>query len=124
VCTNPLQYTNSSNVSPIVKKGRARRDGKSLVLGKARVVSYEDLEVARAKRAEKEADKAARSSRGRKRKGMQGSAEGSAQAETQEPASTAIHVAPRKALFSAYIGALAFSNSDRQPKDTCIVSVA
>jgi hypothetical protein len=39
-------------------ESRSRRAEKSLVLGKARVMSYEDLQVARAKRAEKEADKA------------------------------------------------------------------
>jgi hypothetical protein len=68
-------------------EGRSRRAENSLVLGKARVISYEDLEVARIKRAKKESDKAARNQRGRKRKGrvqeicMQGIAEGAAQAE-------------------------------------------
>jgi hypothetical protein len=37
-------------------------------LGKARVMSYEDLQVARAKRAEKEADKAGKKKQGRKRR--------------------------------------------------------
>ena len=39
-------------------ESKARRSTKSLVLGKARVMSYEDLEVARVKRAAKDAAKA------------------------------------------------------------------
>jgi hypothetical protein len=43
-------------------KSRSGRAGNSLVLGKARFVSCGDLEVARAKWAEKEVDRAARKS--------------------------------------------------------------
>jgi hypothetical protein len=39
-------------------EAKVRRSTKSLVLGKARVMSYEDLEAARLKRLQKEADKA------------------------------------------------------------------
>ena len=47
---------------------KVRRSTKSIVLGKARVMSYEDLVAARAKRMEKEASKAAKTKRARKRK--------------------------------------------------------
>jgi hypothetical protein len=49
-------------------EAKVRRSTKSLVLGKAKVMSYEDLEAARLKRLQKEADKASKSKRGRKRK--------------------------------------------------------
>lgn len=50
-------------------EGKVRRATKSLVLGKAKVMSYEDLEEARAKRAAKDAAKAkGKGTRGRKRK--------------------------------------------------------
>lgn len=60
------------------------------------MISYEDLEVAGADCAQKEADK---NKRGRKREGkvqatcVQGTAEGAAQAETQESASVLPQVA-------------------------------
>jgi hypothetical protein len=50
-------------------EAKFRRSTKSLVLGKARVMSYEDLEAARSKRLQKETDKASKSTRGRKCKG-------------------------------------------------------
>jgi hypothetical protein len=50
-------------------EAKVRRSTKSLVLGKAKVMSYEDLEEARAKRAAKDAAKAkGKGKRGRKRK--------------------------------------------------------
>jgi len=50
-------------------EAKVRRSTKSLVLGKAKVMSYEDLEKARAKRATKDAAKAkGKGKRGRKRK--------------------------------------------------------
>jgi hypothetical protein len=53
----------------INNEGKVRRSAKSLVLGKARVMSYEDLEDARAKRAAKDAAKGkTKGKRGRKRK--------------------------------------------------------
>ena len=54
----------------INNEAKVRRSTKSLVLGKAKVMSYEDLEEARAKRAEKEAVNEAKGKgkRGRKRK--------------------------------------------------------
>jgi len=50
-------------------EAKVRRSTKSLVLGKARVISYEDLEAVRLKRLQKEADKASKSKRGQRRKG-------------------------------------------------------
>jgi hypothetical protein len=47
---------------------KVRRSTKSVVLGKAKVMSYEDLEEARAKRAAKEQVTASTGGRGRKRK--------------------------------------------------------
>jgi hypothetical protein len=50
-------------------EAKVRRSTKSLVLGKAKVMSYEDLEEARAKRAAKDAAKAkGKGKRGRRRK--------------------------------------------------------
>jgi hypothetical protein len=48
-------------------EAKVRRSTKSVVLGKAKVMSYEDLEEARAKRAEKEAAKEAKG-KGKRRK--------------------------------------------------------
>jgi hypothetical protein len=60
-----IQFLNTIN-----NEAKVRRSTKALVLGKAKVMSYEDLEEARAKRAEKEAAKEAKGKgkRGRKRK--------------------------------------------------------
>jgi septum formation inhibitor MinC len=57
-------------LTTINNEAKVRRSTKSLVLGKAKVMSYKDLEEARAKRAEKEAAKEAKGKgkRGRKRK--------------------------------------------------------
>ena len=57
-------------LTTINNEAKVRRSTKSLVLGTAKVMSYEDLEEARAKRAEIEAAGAAKgkSNRGRKRK--------------------------------------------------------
>jgi hypothetical protein len=57
-------------LTTINNEAKVRRLTKSLVLGKAKVISYEDLEEARAKRAEKEAAREAKGKdkRGRKSK--------------------------------------------------------
>jgi hypothetical protein len=57
-------------LNTINNEDKVRRPTKSLVLGKAKVMSYKDLEEARAKRADKEAAKEAKGKgkRGRKRK--------------------------------------------------------
>jgi len=62
---NQIEILNAIN-----NEAKVRRSTKSLVLGKAKVMSYEDLEEARAKRADKEAAKEAKGKgkRGRKRK--------------------------------------------------------
>lgn len=62
-------------------EANVRRETKSLVLGKAKVMSYEDLVEARVKRTEKDARKAAEKQR-RKRKGEQ---EGNPDALYQAP---------------------------------------
>lgn len=49
-------------------EAKDRRSTKSLVLGKAKVMSYEDLEEAPAKRAAKDQAEAVKGKRGRKRK--------------------------------------------------------
>ncbi len=53
-------------------EAKVRRSTKSIILGKAKVMSYEDLEEARSKRAEKEAAKSAKGKgrRGRKPKNI------------------------------------------------------
>jgi hypothetical protein len=64
-------------LTTINNEAKVRRSTKSLVLGKAKVMSYEDLEEARAKRVVKDAAKAAKGKgkRGRKRKGATPEAE-------------------------------------------------
>lgn len=52
----------------INREAKTRRSTKSVVLGKAKVMSFEDLEEARAKRAAKEQALAGKPKRGRKRK--------------------------------------------------------
>jgi hypothetical protein len=47
-------------LNTINNKAKVQRSTKSLVLGKAKVISYKDLEEARAKRAKKEAAKEAK----------------------------------------------------------------
>lgn len=49
-------------------EAKVRRSTKSVVVGKAKVMSYEDIEEARAKRAAKEEATAGKGKRGRKRK--------------------------------------------------------
>jgi hypothetical protein len=49
-------------------EAKVRRTIKSVVLGKAKVISYEDLEEARAKRTTKEKATVGKGKRGRKRK--------------------------------------------------------
>jgi hypothetical protein len=56
-------------------EAKVRRSTKSVVLGKAKVMSYEDLEEARAKRAAKEQAEASKGKRGRKRKNQAPEAE-------------------------------------------------
>ena len=51
----------------INNEAKVRRSTKSVVLGKAKVMSYEDLEEARAKRAAKEKTSSGKGKRGRKR---------------------------------------------------------
>jgi hypothetical protein len=65
-----LQEDRIQFLTTINNEAKVRRSTKSLVLGKAKVMSYEDLEEARAKRADKEAAKEAKDKgkRGRKRK--------------------------------------------------------
>jgi hypothetical protein len=62
---NQIEFLNTIN-----NETKVRRSTKSLVLGKAKVMSYKDLKEAQAKRAEKEAAKEAKGKgkRGRKRK--------------------------------------------------------
>jgi hypothetical protein len=66
-----LQEDRIQFLTTINDEAKVRRSTKSLVLEKAKVMSYEDLEEARAKRAEKEAAKEAKGKgkRGRKCKG-------------------------------------------------------
>ena len=63
-----LQDDRIQFLTTINDEAKVRRSTKSLVLGKAKIMSYEDLEEARAKRAEKEAAKEAKGKgkRGRK----------------------------------------------------------
>ncbi|KAF2023967.1 hypothetical protein EK21DRAFT_79734, partial [Setomelanomma holmii] len=55
-------------LSKMNNEAKVRRSTKSQVLGKAKVMSYEDLEEAQAKRKEKEKAVAGKAARGRKRK--------------------------------------------------------
>jgi hypothetical protein len=55
-------------MSRMNSEAKARRSSKSQVLGKAKVMSYQDLEEARAKRNAKEKAVRDKATRGRKRK--------------------------------------------------------
>ncbi|KAF4612600.1 hypothetical protein G7Y89_g15579 [Cudoniella acicularis] len=61
-------------LSSINNEAKVRRSTKSVVLGKAKVMSYEDIEEARAKRAAKEEATAGKGKCGRKRKSSAGEA--------------------------------------------------
>jgi hypothetical protein len=85
-CTKAFQKSSADGIlkddrieflTTINNEAKVRRSTKSLVLGKAKVMSYEDLEEARAKRVVKDAAKAAKGKgkRGRKRKGATPEAE-------------------------------------------------
>lgn len=100
-------------LSKINNEAKVRRSTRSVVLGKAKVMSYEDLEEARAKRAAKEKATAAKGKgkRGRKRKNPAPEAEAEAEAETnslEEEVGSSLpknkvarmsEVEPAKALF-------------------------
>jgi hypothetical protein len=91
IARSALQQERIQFLLDINNEAKVRRSTKSLVLGKARVMSYEDLEAVRAKRAEKEASKATKNKRGGKRKGGTGAQgtcmpETAAQIEAREPA--------------------------------------
>jgi DDE superfamily endonuclease len=65
-----LQRDQIRFLSKVNNEAKVRRSTKSVVLGKAKVMSYEDLEEARAKRAAKEQAMAGKGKRGRKRKNL------------------------------------------------------
>ena len=95
-CTKAFQKSSAQSIlqedriqflTTINNEAKVRRSTKSLVLGKAKVMSYEDLVEARAKRVVKEATRAAKGKgkRGRKRKSSTLEAEGdTAEEDTAE----------------------------------------
>jgi hypothetical protein len=68
IARGALQQEQIEFLHEINNEAKVRRTTKSHVLGRAKVMSYEDLEAARAKRKEKEAGKLDKQKRGRKRK--------------------------------------------------------
>lgn len=77
ICTKAFQKSSAKSIlqedriqflTTINNEAKVRRSTKSLVLGKAKVMSYEDLEVARAKRVVKESTQAAKCKGKRDRK--------------------------------------------------------
>ena len=105
IARSALQQERIQFLLDINNEAKVRRSTKSLVLGKARVMSYKDLEAARANRAEKEASKATKNKRGGKCKGgtrargtcMLGTAAEAAQIEAREPADITLQVAGTEA---------------------------
>jgi len=80
VAKGALQQDQIRFLTTINNEAKVRRSTKSLVLGRAKVMSYEDLEEARAKRAEKAAEEAKdKGKRGRKCKSAM------PEADTPEP---------------------------------------
>jgi hypothetical protein len=63
-----LLHDQNQSLTEINKEAKVRRSTRSVVLGKAKVMSFEDLEEARAKRAAKEKTSLGKVKRGRKRK--------------------------------------------------------
>jgi hypothetical protein len=98
-------------LNTINNEAKVRRSTKSLVLGKAKVMSYEDLEEARAKRAEKEAAKEAKGKgkRGRNRKRATPETDASEPDEPDEPEPSAkmmrMSIAPSRASVVQMSGA-------------------
>jgi hypothetical protein len=79
-----LLHDRNQVVTAMNNEAKVRRSTKSVVLGKAQVMSYEDIEEARVKRATKEATKG-KGKRGRKRKNVEleaGEAEPESEGET------------------------------------------
>ena len=77
ICTKAFQKSSAKSIlqedriqflTTINNEAKVRRSTKSLVLGQAKVMSYEDLEVARAKRVVKESTQAAKGKGKRDRK--------------------------------------------------------
>lgn len=68
IARGSLQQERIQFLQEMNNEAKVRRTAKSNVLGRAKVMSYEDLEAARAKREEKEAGNANKQRRGRKRK--------------------------------------------------------
>ena len=105
IARGALQQERIRSLLKTNNEAKVRRTTKSLVLGKAKVMSYEDLEAARAKRAEREASKATKNKRGGKCKGgtrargtcMLGTAAEAAQIEAREPADITLQVAGTEA---------------------------
>jgi len=100
-----IEFLNTIN-----NEAKVRRSTKSLLLGKAKVMSYEDLEEARAKRAEKDAAKETRGKckRGRKRKSA------ALKAEEPEPNAKVVRMseapAPARASVIQMSGTLVAEN--------------
>lgn len=80
-------------------EAQPRRSTKSIVLSKAKVMSFEDLVEARTKRAEKEANKIAKKKRVRGRKRKSGEPEASGPEETVEAVPTDEAVETARSLF-------------------------
>ncbi|KAK3617267.1 hypothetical protein LTR22_026794 [Elasticomyces elasticus] len=85
---NALQQERIKFLLRVNDEAKPRRSTKSLVLGKAKVISYEDLMAARAKRAEKEAGIRANNKRKRKETSTRAARIDGA----QERASVPVHV--------------------------------
>jgi hypothetical protein len=64
----PFFESKLDSCTKLTAKPKTRRSTKSVVMGKAKVMSYEDIKEARAKRAAKEQATAGKGKRGRKRK--------------------------------------------------------
>lgn len=111
IARNALQEDRINFLHKINNEARVRRSTKSIVLGKAKVISFEDLEAARAKRDEKEAKKSAKKkqTRGRKRKGTEDADHTSAETGLEsseiyavgaEPSENSIPPCPGKVLVA------------------------
>ncbi|KAH8695835.1 hypothetical protein GQ44DRAFT_634521 [Phaeosphaeriaceae sp. PMI808] len=123
-------------------EAKARRSTKSLILGKAKVMSYEDLEVARAKRAAKEKAKATvgkgkrgrkpknavpeaeeattdkEQQRGRKRKNPESEGEGATASKAkrgQKPKNTALEAGPSEPRMAPVVQISEASEPARAP---------
>jgi hypothetical protein len=99
----PASQEHIEFLSNMNNEAKTRRKTKSEILGKARVMTYEDIEIARAKRAEQKtiAEAKGKSKRGRNPKRSATATDGSSEALESAEAAEASHAVERSHVAAA-----------------------